>query len=97
MTWFWILALSYRLGKEDIIDNKLIHILGNRVIFHYKNGKDIIIVLSNFTLRQFLKLIYKLEINGSEVTHFHISAGIIDDYSIIINLQYINYKKSIFY
>ena len=92
---FRIIALSQRLGKENIIDINPIQIFGNGEIFQYKNGKDIIVVSSNFTLPQVQKLINNLEINGTEVTHFHISAGIIDDYSIIIN-QILITKKVIF-
>ena len=82
---FRIIALSQRLGKYDIIENELpIEIIGNGEIFHYKNGKDITVVSSNFSFPQANKLIETLTQNGFQPSYFHISSGLIEDFHPII-------------
>jgi pyruvate/2-oxoglutarate/acetoin dehydrogenase E1 component len=82
---FRIIALSQRLGKLDIIENQPpLEIIGNGEIFHYKNGKNVTVVSSNFSYPQANKLIETLAQNGFQASHFNISSGLIEDFDPII-------------
>lgn len=83
---FRIIALSQRLGKNEIILNKPpLNIFGNGELFHYKKGNDVTIVSSNFSYAQAEKLVCFLEKNNIDSSHFNISSGLIEDLSFIIN------------
>ena len=82
---FRIIALSQRLGKYDIIENEPpIEIIGNGEIFHYKNGKNVTVVSSNFSYPQANKLIETLAQNGFQASYYHLSSGLIEDLGPII-------------
>lgn len=82
---FRIIALSQRLGKNDIIENALpIKIIGNGEIFQYGNGKDLTVVSSNFSFPQAEKLVETLKKTGVFATHFNISCGLIEDLNPIL-------------
>jgi pyruvate/2-oxoglutarate/acetoin dehydrogenase E1 component len=77
---FRIIALSQRLGKHDIIENKPpVGIFGNGEIFHYRDGKDVTVVSSNFSYPQADQLVETLLKKGIQASHFNISSGLIDD------------------
>lgn len=83
---FRIIALSQRLGKQEIIDeNPPINIFCNGEIFQYSNGEDVTIVSSNFSYPQANKLSNFLKKNKIKASHFNISSGLIENLSIIIN------------
>lgn len=82
---FRIIALSQRLGKQEIIDDiSPINIFGNGEIFQYRKGEDVTIVSSNFSYPQANKLSIFLEKNKIISSHFNISSGFIEDLSVII-------------
>lgn len=83
---FRIIALSQRLGKNEIISNKKpLNIFGNGEIFHYKKGKDVTIVSSNFSYSEADRLVCFLEKNNIKCSQFNISSGLIDNLNPIIN------------
>ena len=86
---FRIIALSQRLGKHDIIENnEPVQIFCNGEIFQYRDGKDITIVSSNFSFPQAKNLIKTLTENGFDSSHFNISSGLSDDFSLVIRNIY---------
>lgn len=71
---FRIIALSQRLGKDDIIDNtETVQIFSNGEIFQYRDGKDVTVISSNFSSPQANNLIKILRENGIDASHFNIS------------------------
>lgn len=82
---FRIIALSQRLGKDDIIDNtETVQIFSNGEIFQYRDGKDVTVISSNFSSPQANNLIKILRENGIDASHFNISSGLIDDLRLVI-------------
>lgn len=82
---FRIIALSQRLSKEDINENKTpIKIIANGDIFQYRGGKDVTVVSFNFSFPQTVSLIDFLANNSIQASHFNVNAGTTVNWETII-------------